>query len=48
MLEAYRKSVDTANKNRKFDANWSPNSNPGLRLQLQDPFQIDPPQVLGN
>ena len=46
MLEAYRKSVDTAKKNRKFDANWSPGSNPGLRLQLQDPFPINPPQVL--
>jgi hypothetical protein len=48
MLEAYRKSVDTAKKNRKFDANWSPGSNPGLRQQLAEPFQIDPPQVLGN
>ena len=48
MLEAYRISVDTAKKNRKFDANWSPDSNPGLRLQLQVPFRINPPQVLGN
>ena len=48
MLKTYRESVDTAQKNRKFDANWSPDNNPGLRLQLEDPFQINPPQVLGN
>ena len=48
MLEAYRISVDTAKKNRKFDANWSPESNINLRVQLQAPFQINPPQVLGN
>ena len=46
MLKTYRESVDTAKKNRKFDANWSPGSNPGLRQQLEDPFQINPPQVL--
>jgi len=46
MLGAYRISVGTAKKHGKFDANWSPDSNPGLRLQLQDPFQINPPQVL--
>ena len=48
MLKIYRKSVDTAKKNRKFDANWSPESNINLRVQLQAPFQINPPQVLGN
>ena len=48
MLEAYRKSVDTAKKHRKFDKNWSPESSMNLRLQLQVPFQINPPQVLGN
>ena len=48
MLEAYRKSVDAAKKHGKFDANWSPDSNPGLRQQLEAPFQINPPQVLGN
>ena len=42
MLEAYRKSVKTAQKHNQFDAN----SNPGLRQQLEAPFQIDPPQVL--
>ena len=46
MLDAYRKSVDTAQKHGKFDRLWSPQSNPGLRLQLEDPFQINPPQVL--
>jgi len=46
MLDAYRKTIDTAQKNRKFDANWSPDNNPGLRQQLENPFQIDPPQVL--
>ena len=48
MLEAYRISVDTAKKHGKFDANWSPDSNPGLRWDLKAPFQINPPQVLGN
>ena len=48
MLEAYRKSVKTAQKHNQFDANWSPDSNPGLRQQLQVPFRINPPQVLGN
>ena len=46
MLEAYRKSVKTEQKHGKFDRLWSPQSNPGLRLQLEDPFQINPPQVL--
>ena len=46
MLEAYRKSIKTAQKKRKFDRNWSPDSNPGLRRQLEAPFQINPPQVL--
>ena len=48
MLQAYRKTIDTAQKHGKFDANWSPVNNLGLRVQLQDPFQINPPQVLGN
>ena len=47
-LQAYRQTIDTAQKKRQFDANWSPGSNPGLRQQLEDPFQINPPQVLGN
>ena len=48
MLEAYRTSVNTAQKHRMFDDLWSPESNAALRLQLQVPFQINPPQVLGN
>ena len=48
MLEAYRISVKTAQKHGKFDANWSPESNINLRQQLQVPFRINPPQVLGN
>ena len=37
ILEAYRTSVRTAQKNRKFDANWSPGSNPGLLSNLKIP-----------
>ena len=48
MLKTYRESVDTAKKNRKFDRLWSPENNFPLRQKLQLPFQIDPPQVLGN
>ena len=48
MLEAYRKSVDTAQKNRQFV--WSSENKimMDLRQQLEAPFQINPPQVLGN
>jgi hypothetical protein len=46
MLDAYRKSVDTAQKNRQFV--WSSEYKiiMKLRQQLESPFQIDPPQVL--
>jgi hypothetical protein len=46
MLDAYRKSVDTAQKKRQFV--WSSEYKiiMKLRQQLEAPFQIDPPQVL--
>ena len=47
MLDVYRKSVKTE-QNREFDRLWSPENNFPLRQKLQLPFQIDPPQVLGN
>jgi hypothetical protein len=48
MLKIYRESVDTAQKKRQFV--WSSEYKiiMKLRQQLEDPFQINPPQVLGN
>ena len=48
MLDVYRKSVKTEQKHGEFDRLWSPENNFPLRQKLQLPFQIDPPQVLGN
>ena len=48
MLKTYRESVDTAQKKRQFV--WSSENKiiMKLRQQLQVPFRINPPQVLGN
>jgi len=48
MLDAYRKSVDTVQKKRQFV--WSSENKVmmDLRQKLEAPFQINPPQVLGN
>ena len=48
MLKIYRESVDTAKKKRQFV--WSSENKiiMKLRQQLEAPFQINPPQVLGN
>ena len=48
ILDVYRKSVKTEQKHGEFDRLWSPGNNFPLRQKLQLPFQIDPPQVLGN
>ena len=46
MLERYNDLIRAAQSNKNFDRLWSPESNNDLCLQLEKPFQIDPPLVL--
>ena len=46
MLLGYKDLIRAAQSNKNFDRLWSPESNNDLCLQLEKPFQIDPPLVL--